>query len=359
MKILFLVPYPTEGASNRVRVEQYIPFLESRGIRCKVRPFVNDPFYKILYLPHRYPEKIFWFAVCTANRLFDLLRAISYDVVFIHREAYPLGGPFIERLLSAIGKSIIFDFDDSIFIPNTSRHNIYIERFKKPGKVSDIIKLSSAVIAGNSYLKEYAARYNKNVVIIPSSIDTDKYRPAEDRVPKKEVVIGWIGSNTTRDFLYEIKDVFRKLSDRYNNVVFKIIGADVYGLGLDNVINKEWSLKDELEDLRSFDIGIMPMPDNEWTRGKCGFKTILYMASGTSVVCSPVGVNTEIVDEGVTGFLAKTGNEWVEKLSRLIEDESLRKGLGAAGREKVEKRYSVKANESIFYDTIMKVHNAK
>ena len=114
MKVLFLVPYPTEGASNRVRVEQFIPYLKSQGVICKVRPFVNKAFYKILYLPHRYLEKVFWFTICTLNRLFDILRALNYDLVFIHREAYPLGGPFIESLLYILGKPIIFDFDDAI-----------------------------------------------------------------------------------------------------------------------------------------------------------------------------------------------------------------------------------------------------
>ena len=130
MKILFLVPYPKEGASNRVRVTQFIPYLESRDMVCRVRSFVNRRFFNILYAPHRYSEKIFWFILATLNRMLDVIRSFRYDLVFVHREAYPLWGPSIEFILHKMKKPIVFDFDDAIFLPNSSEHNIYIERFK-------------------------------------------------------------------------------------------------------------------------------------------------------------------------------------------------------------------------------------
>jgi len=352
MKILFLVPYPEEGASNRIRVMQFVPYLKSKGIFCRIRPFVNGRFYRILYLPYRYAEKAVWFLTCTINRIFDIARSLRYDIIFIHREAYPFGGPIIESILYRMGKPIIYDFDDAIFLSNTSEHNIYIEKFKKPGKVSAIIKMSRLVIAGNEYLKNYASGFNKNVIIIPSSIDTDRYCRATSENNKKDVVIGWIGSNTTKSFLKDIEDVFAELSDRYRNVVFKIIGAEFYSRKVNNVINKRWVLNEEMEDLNDFDIGIMPMPDNEWTRGKCGFKIILYMACGIPAVCSPVGVNSAIIEDNVSGFLAKDNREWVDKLSRLIEDKKLRDRLGAAGRKRVENNYSVKVNASKLVDAI-------
>jgi glycosyltransferase involved in cell wall biosynthesis len=340
-KVLFLVPYPSEGASNRIRVEQYIPYLESKGVACKVRPFMNRPFYKILYLPHRYLEKIFWFFICTVNRLFDLFRSASYDVIVVHREAYPFGEAFMEYMLHKLGKPIIFDFDDAIFLPNTSENNIYIDRFKKPGKIPKIIKMSSVVIAGNSDLAGYALRHNTRVVVIPSVIDTDIYVPVVHESGKKKIVIGWVGSNTTKRFLYDIKSALKELSSKYPDLQMEIVGADTYGLGLANVVNTPWSVKSEIEALKRFDIGIMPMPDNEWTRGKCGFKAILYMASGLPVVCSAVGANKEIVENGVTGFWATGIGEWTDKLSSLIEDRDLRERLGAAGRARAERYYSL------------------
>lgn len=343
MKVLFIVPYPTEGASNRIRVEQFIPFLEAIGIHCKLRPFMNRRFFRILYLPHKYVEKIFWFIICTINRFFDLIRAWSYDVVFIHREAYPFGDAYFEMLLFRMKKKIIFDFDDAIFLPNTSEHNVYIERFKRPDKVSKIIKMSTHVIAGNSYLRDFAVKFNKNVTIIPSSIDTEKYRSVEDK-NTREVVIGWIGSNTTGPFLYELEDVFAKLEEKYKNLKFKIIGYIFHSSKVKNVISKSWSLAGEYEDIRSIDIGVMPSPDNMWTRGKCGFKAILCMACGIPVVSSPVGVNTEIVKDGINGFLAKDSTEWFDKLSILVGDEKLRHDMGRKGRAMVEEKYSVHTN---------------
>ncbi len=354
MRVLFLVPYPIEGASNRVRVEQFIPYLESKGVVCKVRPFVNPRFFRILYLPHCYAEKAFWCALSTLNRALDIMRACFYDVVFIHREAYPFGGPLVESLLHAIGKPMVFDFDDAIFLPNTSEENIYIERLKRPDKVYRIIRMSRAVIAGNAYLEEYAARYNDNVVVIASSVDTGTYVPAA-RPERDEVVVGWIGSNTTKNFLCDLKGVFGELSRRHRNVRFKFVGAKVYGMGLPQTVNKEWTLEDELKDLQGFDIGIMPMPDNEWTKGKCGFKALLYMSCGIPVVASPVGINTEIVDDGVNGFFARNGAEWLDRLSRLIEDRRLRFEMGKKGREKVVQKFSLESASPLLYGTLERV----
>jgi glycosyltransferase involved in cell wall biosynthesis len=319
-----------------------------------VRPFVNRAFYRILYLPHRYIEKAFWFAVSAVNRLFDIARAARYDVVFIHREAYPFGGPFIESILHAMGKPIVFDFDDAIFLPNTSEENIYIERFKRPDKVEKIIRMSSQVIAGNSYLKTFALKYNKNVCVIPSCIDTEKYAPASGRCDKTSVTIGWVGSNTTKRFLYDLEEAFVEISNRYENILFKIVGAPFYSMRLGNVVSKEWSLEDDVKDIQSFDIGIMPLPDNEWTKGKCAYKALLYMACGIPVVASPVGMNTEVNEDGVDGFLASGPAEWVAKISRLIENEGLREKMGRLGREKVLKGYSVKTAAPVFYDVLMK-----
>lgn len=340
-KILFIVPYPSEGASNRLRVEQYLPYLEREGIACRVRPFVVRRFYRILYSKGYWLIKTFYFIISILNRFLDIFRALRYDIVFIHREALPVGPALIEGALSKMGKKIIYDFDDAIFLPNTSRTNNYIERFKNPNKISKIIGLSNCVIAGNRYLEEYAKKFNDNVVIIPTTIDTDLYMSSAVKESSNEVTIGWIGSFTTRVYLEDIRGVLSALKIKYSNLKLKFVGNwSELENPLEGADYKEWDLADELSDIRSFDIGIMPMPDDMWTRGKCAFKLILYMACGVPVVSSPVGMNTEIIKDKENGFFAASGYEWTDRLSRLIEDAELRKRIGMAGRDTVVKRYS-------------------
>ena len=358
MRILFWVPYPTEGASNRYRVEQYLPYLKKAGIRYSLGPFWSSSAYKVLYKPRHYFKKFYFFIVGTLLRLFDLMRIFQYDIVFVHREAYPVGVAFFEAILAKLRRPFIFDFDDAIFLPSTSQSNNFIERYKDPHKVAKIIKMSKHVLAGNRYLLDFALRCNHSVSIIPTPIDTDKYYP-DNKKQGDEVVIGWIGSITTLNFLNMIKDVFVQLSNRFSYIKFMIVGGDFSIHGLSNVISKPWSMHEEVADLKTFDIGIMPMPDNEWTRGKCGFKAILYMSLGIPCVCSAVGVNKEIITDGVNGFLADTENEWINKLSLLIENAELRKQIVTAGRKTVEERYSLKINAPIFLDIIKKVYNER
>jgi len=358
MKILFWVPYPKEGASNRYRVEQYLPYLDRNGIQYALHPFWNTAAYKILYKNRHFLKKAFFFLCGTTSRILDLIGISHYDIIFIHREAYPIGWAFFETFVSIIKKPIVFDFDDAIFLPASSSQNNFIEMFKNPGKIVSIIQKSSHVIAGNKYLLDFALCHNRSVSIIPTSLDTHRYFPNK-KSSSNQIIIGWIGSVTTLDFLNKIKNVFINLSARFNNIQFKIVGGNFSIEGLDNVISKPWSLEEELGNLRSFDIGIMPMPDNEWTRGKCGFKAILCMSMGIPCVCSAVGMNNEIIDDGVNGFLAGNDDDWVEKLSLLINDNELRKRLGMMARKTVEEKYSLKVNIPVFIETLNIVYKNK
>ena len=253
-------------------------------------------------------------------------------------------------------KPIIFDFDDAIFLPPPNRPNEFIEKFKKPDNVGRIIWMSVHTIAGNKYLSEFTLRHSSSVSIIPTSIDTDIYYPRTARGDNGRVVVGWMGSITSLPLLEAMKSIFIRLSARFDNIGFKVVGGNFSIDGLLKVVSKKWSSKEEIDDLKSFNIGIMPMPDSEWTKGKCGFKAILYMGMGIPCVCSPVGINKEIIEDGVNGFFASTEDEWVEKLSLLIKDPQLRKKLGAAGRETVEERYSLNANAPRFLDVLKGVY---
>ena len=359
-RVLFIVPYPSEGASNRLRIEQYLPYLEKQDIKYRVRPFIGEKFYKILYAKGDSLRKTFYFIISILNRFFDIFRALRYDIIFIHREALPIGSTLIETIFSKMGKKIIFDFDDAIFLPNTSQSNNYIEHFKNPNKVSKIIALSNWVIVGNRYLEEYANKFNNNVVIIPTPIDTNKYVMDNSKKSSGGITIGWIGSFTTRVYLEDIRHALELLKKKYYSLKLKFIGN---WSELKNPINgaeyKEWSLKDELSDIRSLDIGIMPMSDDMWTKGKCGFKAILYMACGIPVVASPVGTNMEIIEDGVNGFFADLEKGWIDRLSMLIEDLELRKRIGMAGRDTVEKRYSVAHTADYFIGALNEAYEAK
>ena len=351
MKVLFWVPYPQEGASNRYRVQQYLPYLEQSGIKCCVHSFWSRSAYKILYEKGHYYQKTAALLYGTLLRLLDLLLINRYQAVFIHREAHPIGGAVLEKILAALKKPIIFDFDDAIFLSASSLANSSLDRFKKPGKIKDIIKVSSQVIAGNRYLSDFASNYNKAVAIVPTCIDTDKFRPSCGN-KQGPVVIGWMGSVTTAYYLNELKDVFIALLDRFPDLQLKMVGGTL-SLG-DNrrLINKRWSLDEEIEDLRSFDIGIMPVSDNKWAQGKCGLKAILYMSMGIPCVCSDVGVSKEIIQNGVNGFLVKSKQEWIEKLSFLINHPQARKEMGRSGRLIAQERYSLQVNAPVILGII-------
>ncbi|MFH1508136.1 MAG: glycosyltransferase family 4 protein [Candidatus Omnitrophota bacterium] len=356
MKILFWVPYPKEGASNRYRVDQFLPYLTKRGIEYTVHPFWSPEAFRILYVKGHYLKKTFYLVRGVFFRIGDIFLIYRYDLVFVHREAFPIGPAFLETILYLLRKPFVFDFDDAVFLPVSSRSNYFIQRFKNNAKIPGIIGMSRAVLAGNDYLAGFARKYNPNVYVIPTVIDTDKC-VVKKKGSVSSIVVGWTGSDTTLDFLKPMEPVFRVLSNQFDGLRFKIIGGDPDFNALPNVISIPWSLSDELNQISSFDIGIMPIPDDPWTRGKCGFKAILYMSMEIPCVCSAVGVNKSIIKDGVNGFLASTEKEWIDKLSLLIEDAKLREKIGQAGRKTVEEGYSLKAYSGKFVDILKSVYN--
>jgi glycosyltransferase involved in cell wall biosynthesis len=265
--------------------------------------------------------------------------------VFIYREAYPIGPPLIERSLARRGLPIVYDFDDAVFLPNTSEANQAIGSLKNPGKIAEILKLSTHVIAGNSYLAEYAARYADEVTVVPTCVDTASWRPrAAPRSQDAPLVVGWIGTPTTTPYLLALRDVFVEVA-RTHDFVLRVSGSvgpiEIPGVRVENV---PWTLASEVELFNTCDIGVYPLPDDEWTRGKCGFKAIQFMACGVPVIASPVGVNREIVTDGGDGLLAAAPAEWAASLRGLLDDGAKRAALGAAGRRTIERSYSLAAN---------------
>ncbi len=354
MKVLFLVPYPTEAPSNRLRVEQYFPYLRQHGVEPILRPFMSSDLYNIRYAPGSMARKVASLGFSTLSRFLDVRRAERADLIFVHRESFPVGGPFVEELLARRGRPLIFDFDDAIYLLNTGVTSRTVGLLKRPSKTARIINLATTVIAGNENLKAYASLYNRNITVIPTPVDTDVFapRPGGERSRGGKVVIGWMGSNTTAPYLKMVGDALAEVARRFPNVEIRAIGGSYVPPVSPSQTVRRWTLDGELDDLHGFDIGIMPMPDTEWTRGKCGFKALLYMSCAVPPVCSPVGLTTDIVQDGENGLLATTTEEWVAKLSMLVEDPALRRRMGRAGRQTVEEKYSLTAHAPRFLETL-------
>lgn len=343
-RILFLVLHRKDRSpGQRYRHEQYVPFLEAAGFQCDFSPLLTATEDRIFYAPGNYVRKIRIGLKTLFRRLKDIRRAKRYDFIYIYRDAYFFGS-FIERRLAKSGATIIYDFDDAIWLKDENPNQGIFNKLKTPDKISRIISVSDRIIAGNEYLAIYARQFNPNVSIIPSTVDMARYalepKPTNDRV-----CIGWTGSFSTIKHFETLVPALREIKAKYGDrVYFKLIGDPTYvepTLGIQGV---PWRSETEAFDLSELSIGVMPLPDNEWTRGKCAMKGLQYMALGIPTIMSPVGVNSVIIKDGENGFLAGTSTEWVEKLARLIEDADLRKIIGAAGMETVRKDFSVEAN---------------
>jgi len=350
MNILFWVPYPVEGPSNRFRVSQYLPYLGLHGHQYRLRPFWNSRAYSVLYKKGRYIEKIVYFLCGIFNRFIDLFSIFKYNAIFIHREACPFGPPFFEWLVYKFKKQIIFDFDDAIFLQNVNPANSMCSFLKIPSKTKKIIKMSKSVIVANRFLEEYARRFNACVYLVPTPIDTEKFTMSKK--DSGQIIIGWIGSPTTAPYLRIVFNVMQALSRNYS-FVFKVIGAgEPVSIPGVKVENHSWCLEREVRDFQGIDIGIYPLADTLWAQGKAAFKAIQYMAVAVPVVASPVGMAREMIADNINGFMAGSEEEWIEKISRLIEDPELRKKIGLAGRKTVEEKFSVKVNLPRFLDAI-------
>ena len=266
----------------------------------------------------------------------------GYDLIFLHREAFMTGSTRFEARLAATGVPLIYDFDDAIWLMDVSDGNRKLRWLKDPGKTKRIIGMADLVIAGNDYLANYAKTYNPRVEMLPTVIDTELYQPIQEERADGKVVIGWTGSQTSMSHLLPAIPMLRTVQDRFGKrVSFRIISdrkLEVDGLDIENV---RWNSATEAMDLAGIDIGIMPLEDSEWSKGKCGFKGLQYMGMGKPAVLQDIGVNQTIIQDGINGFLASTPEQWEEQLSRLVEDADLRRRIGRAARETVVQHYSM------------------
>jgi len=351
--IYFLVPYPKgQAPSQRFRFEQYFDVLKENDIKVKVKSFYSIKTWGILHREGNVSLKIFTIILSFWKRFFHVFATFNFDVVFIHREVTPLGPPFFEWFLkSVLRKKIVYDFDDAIWLPNYSEANTDFHKLKNYKKVHSIMKWASIVSCGNDYLKQYASQFNSYVVVNPTTIDTVNYHNPilfnQRKGANSKPVIGWTGTHTTAKYLDFLVPILEKLSEDYEFEMC-VISNEKPAVELKNLRFVKWSKETEIEDLLRFDIGVMPLANNKWAKGKCGFKALQYMSLGIPTIASPVGVNLDIIDHKENGFLAESANEWYEALSYFLRDNINRTNMSASAITKVANYYSVKSNTSNF-----------
>lgn len=350
--IFFLVPYPLGKApSQRFRFEQYFDLLKENGFKIKIKSFYSDKTWMILHQEGHVISKSVRIIFSFIIRLFQLVSLINYDFIFIHREAAPIGPPFLEWIIAKVfRKKIIYDFDDAIWLPNYSEANTSFQKLKYYTKVNGIMKWASKISAGNDYLAKYASAFNLNSVINPTTIDTINYHNPQlytvDK-NKKKLTIGWTGTHTTAKYLEFLIPIFEKLSLNFD-FEFCVISNEEPLAKVKNMNFIRWTKETEIQDLLKFDIGIMPLTDDKWANGKCGFKALQYMSLGIPAIVSPVGINSEIIDHGLNGYLCNSEEEWYDALYYLLEHPNEIIKMHDAARKKISDKYSVISNQSNF-----------
>lgn len=336
MKVLLLSRYGPLGASSRVRFLQYLPFFRSNGIEITVAPLLSDAYLRALYSGgSRWREVLKGYVV----RVLALFSARRFDVVIIEKELFPFMPAFAERFLRLMRVPYVVDYDDALFHRYDCHTNPWVRRLLGQ-KIDSVMRHASCVTAGNQYLAERARRAGaERVEIIPTAVDADRYQLKQNANPEV-LTVGWIGTPQTSRYLKVLVPVFETLKQELT-VRFVAVGANSADFEGTPVEAWPWTEDSEVDSVQQFDIGIMPLVDSPWERGKCGYKLIQYMACGVPVVASPVGVNCDIVEEGKTGYLASSLDEWRGALFALLKEKpEVRARMGNHGRELVWRRYS-------------------
>jgi len=348
MRVQLLSKYGRLGASSRIRSYQYVPHLVARGAEITTVPLLDDGYLRALYGGWRYPMARV--VRSFARRLRYLCKVHRFDLVWVEYELFPWCPSIVERALSAFGIGFVVDYDDAVF-HRYDESSSRVVRALLGHKIPSIMRRARAVIAGNEYLERWATEHGaRRVELIPSVVDTKCYVPRH-RSKTDEFRIGWIGSPTTARYLQLVRGALERLTSM-PEVTIVLIGPGKNTLdGVRSVVCK-WQESTEVESIQGLDVGIMPLPDDPWERGKCGYKLVQYMACGIPVVASPVGANNRIVEHGTNGFLARRESDWVEALLLLKDNPELRACLGSAGRNRVMQHYSLDSAVPKLYNTL-------
>ena len=340
MNVLYLTKYSRKGASSRMRSYQYFPFLEENDVKVTVRPLFDDNYIENLYAGRTAYSQV---AYSYFKRFLVLLSVHRYSTVVIEKELFPYLPSWFERILKLLGVKYIVDYDDAIF-HNYDLSKNWLIRFFLSSKIDNVMRSSHHVIAGNKYLAQRATKAGAHKIsIIPTVIDINRYRLKSNKSNDK-IVVGWIGTKSTYEKHYSQCMPIIKHFLNSGNIIFDIVGVNNDHTALPNMKLHKWSESTEVESILEFDIGIMPLTDSPWEQGKCSYKLIQYMGCGIPVICSPIGMNNEVVSDGANGFKATTVDDWIRSLDKLIENPTMREEMGHIGRRVVEEKYSLQIN---------------
>jgi glycosyltransferase involved in cell wall biosynthesis len=348
-EILMIVQYPENvSPGQRFRFELYKETLTKNGYSITTRSFFDKNGYEVIHLYGFLLKKSIALLKGFFGRLSLLSQIGKYDFIFLQREITPVGPPVFEWLFAKLfRKKIIYDFDDAIWMQTVSEQNSLAGNFKNAKKVKKICKWAYKVSGGNEYLCNYARQFNNNVVYNPTCVDTKNKHNVLANHDVERITIAWTGSFSTLKYLAIVENALKMLQQTYDFDI-KIICNKEPSLNLKNIQYIQWTEENEVSELASCQIGLMPLTNDEWSEGKCGFKLIQYMSLGIPAVSSYVGVNKNIVEEGVTGFFATSDEDWYRSIEKLILDAALRKKMGKAGLQKIIAQYSLQSNEKNF-----------
>jgi glycosyltransferase involved in cell wall biosynthesis len=348
--IAFIVQHP-KGISpgQRFRFEIWEPILNDAGFEICTYSFFDYNTSKVLYQNGFLLKKTFGLLRGFYRRVILMFIIGKFDFIFLQREFTPLGPPFFELLITRIYKlKIIYDFDDAIWITQKSIPTNIFSKFKCEWKIKYLCKWAHKISCGNNYLGEFAKTYNRNVIVMPTCVDTtNTHNIGKSNYGSDFPIVGWTGSHSTLPYLDLILPTIKRLQSDYKFGFIIICDRDPLP-DIKNYQFIKWNSTTEISDLLKIDIGVMPLTKDEWSKGKCGLKIIQYFALGIPAIASSIGVNSEIIDNEINGFLCTTEAEWEKAFISLLTSSSLREKMGKSGREKVEQFYSIKSQKSKF-----------
>ncbi|AKQ44804.1 a-glycosyltransferase [Rufibacter radiotolerans] len=354
-RILFVAPYPEGKApSQRLKYEQYYPYFREAGYEITTSSFIDAEFWEVVYKPGNTFRKILFTIQAYFRRIGDLVSLGKYDIVYVHLWVTPIGPPLFEWLFRKFSKRMIYDIDDLIFLKPKSKSNPLINWLKSSNKSIFLMKKADHVITCTPHLDTFVRQFNHRTTDISSTINTKVYQPRQDYSEKGKITLGWSGSHSTSKYVYLLKDVFLKLKEEMDfrllvigDKEFKMEGIDVTAI--------PWTESSEVADLSQIDIGLYPLPNEEWVLGKSGLKALQYMALGIPTIATAIGANFRVIEQNVSGFLVNEHEEWLQAIRALAKDETLRRSIGSAAAERVEKHYSINANVPVYLNILDKV----
>ena len=347
-RILVICPHPEHCApGQRLKYEQYFKHWRANAYEVVLSPFMTQRFWDIVYKPGRLPEKVFWTLWGYLKRVIDIFRLPFYDGGYIFLWVTPFGFPVFEWLYVRLFKRFVYDIDDMVFLGHVSDANKFILNLKGRSKMLYLMKKANHCIVCTPRLDEFVQQFNKRTTDISSTINTDAYVAVNPYTNERKLTLGWSGSHSTAKYLHLLDDVLREVGQEVD-FRLKVIGDGTFDIDGVEVDSMHWEEATEVENLQQIDIGLYPLPNEEWVMGKSGLKALQYMSLGIPTIATDIGAHKRFIRNGENSYLVNSPEEWKETILKLAKDPELRKRLGQEAAKTVEDTYSVHANEPIY-----------